>query len=222
MSLLGLADSFIPNFILITLIKLKMPCYFHVSALGWLSCWPGHTKDRHKNGTNCLSCLASMRLGRSLAVQPDCLKGRVVCGTVYGDMHLNISPGINHKSRVLYPSPGFLISATWHLMPKKHYNGLINQSTFLYQHSYVGIFSATVSSCLSSSASVLALTASSSDSSSSSSSPPSASDSALSSSSSDSSSSSLLAALASSTKTTYNTTYTTSNNRARKSHVYFA
>ena len=27
-------------------------------------------------------------LGWSLAVQPDCLKGRVVCGTVYGDMHL--------------------------------------------------------------------------------------------------------------------------------------
>ena len=26
--------------------------------------------------------------GRSLAVQPDCLKGRVVCGTVYGEMHL--------------------------------------------------------------------------------------------------------------------------------------
>ena len=25
--------------------------------------------------------------GRSLTVQPDCLKGRVVCGTAYGDMH---------------------------------------------------------------------------------------------------------------------------------------
>ena len=24
----------------------------------------------------------------SLTVQPDCLKGRVVCGTVYGDMYL--------------------------------------------------------------------------------------------------------------------------------------
>ena len=24
----------------------------------------------------------------SLTVQPDCLKGRLVCGTVYGDMHL--------------------------------------------------------------------------------------------------------------------------------------
>ena len=37
------------------------------------------------------------------------------------------SPGINRKSRVLYPHPGFLSSATWPSMPKKHYNGLINQ-----------------------------------------------------------------------------------------------
>ena len=39
------------------------------------------------------------------------------------------SPGINHKSRVFYHGPGFLSSATWPLLPKKHYNGLINQST---------------------------------------------------------------------------------------------
>ena len=31
-------------------------------------------------------------------------------------------------SRVLYHGPGFLSSATWPLLPKKHYNGLINQS----------------------------------------------------------------------------------------------
>ena len=35
-----------------------------------------------------------------------------------------ISPGINRKSRVSYPGPGFLSSATWPLLPKKHYNGL--------------------------------------------------------------------------------------------------
>ena len=34
------------------------------------------------------------------------------------------SPGINRKSRVSYPSPGFLSSATWPSLPKKHYNGL--------------------------------------------------------------------------------------------------
>ena len=31
-------------------------------------------------------CLARMRQVRSVTVQPDCLKGRVVCGTAYGDM----------------------------------------------------------------------------------------------------------------------------------------
>ena len=50
-----------------------------------------------------------MRWGWSLAVQPDCLKGRVVCGTVYGKR----SPVIIRKSRVSYPGPGFLSSATW-------------------------------------------------------------------------------------------------------------
>ena len=44
----------------------------------------GHTKDHHKNGTNCLPAMQ----GRSLTVQPDCLRSWVVCGTVYGDMHL--------------------------------------------------------------------------------------------------------------------------------------
>ena len=39
---------------------------------------------------------------------------------------LKRSPGINRKSMVLYPRPGFLSSATWPLLPKKHYNVLIN------------------------------------------------------------------------------------------------
>ena len=37
---------------------------------------------------------------------------------------LKRSPGINRKSRVSYPGPGFLLSATWSSLPKKHYNGL--------------------------------------------------------------------------------------------------
>ena len=37
---------------------------------------------------------------------------------------LKRSPGIIRKSRVSYPIPGFLSSATWPLLPKKHYNGL--------------------------------------------------------------------------------------------------
>ena len=37
---------------------------------------------------------------------------------------LKRSPWINRKSRVSYPGPGFLSSATWPSLPKKHYNGL--------------------------------------------------------------------------------------------------
>ena len=42
---------------------------------------------------------------------------------------LKRSPGISRKSRVSYPGPGFLSSATWPSLPKNNYNGLINQST---------------------------------------------------------------------------------------------
>ena len=37
---------------------------------------------------------------------------------------LKRSPGIIRKSRVSYPGPGFLSSATWPSLPKKRYNGL--------------------------------------------------------------------------------------------------
>ena len=37
---------------------------------------------------------------------------------------LKRSPWIILKSRVSYPSLGFLSSATWPSLPKKHYNGL--------------------------------------------------------------------------------------------------
>ena len=37
---------------------------------------------------------------------------------------LKRSPGIIRKSRVSYPVPGFISSATWPSLPKKHYNGL--------------------------------------------------------------------------------------------------
>ena len=44
---------------------------------------------------------------------------------------LKRSPGIIRKSRVLYPGPGFLSSATWPSLPKKHYNGLNQTKLFL-------------------------------------------------------------------------------------------
>ena len=37
---------------------------------------------------------------------------------------LKRSPGIIRNSRVSYPVPGFLSSATCPSLPKKHYNGL--------------------------------------------------------------------------------------------------
>ena len=55
-----------------------------------------------------------------------------MCGTVYGDMHLKRSPGINRKIRILYPDPGFLSSTTWPSMPKKQHNGLIIELTQLW------------------------------------------------------------------------------------------
>ena len=48
---------------------------------------PGHIKDHYKNSTDCLPAWhAGIREG--LAVQPDCIKGRVVCRTVYGDIYI--------------------------------------------------------------------------------------------------------------------------------------
>ena len=44
---------------------------------------------------------------------------------------LKRSPGIIGKSRVSYPGPGFLSSATWPMLPKKHFNGL-NQTKSIY------------------------------------------------------------------------------------------
>ena len=44
---------------------------------------------------------------------------------------LKRSPGINRKSKVSYPGPGFLSSATWPSLPKKHYNGLNKQNYYI-------------------------------------------------------------------------------------------
>ena len=47
---------------------------------------------------------------------------------------LKRSPGIIRKSRVSYPGLGFLSSATWPSLLKKHYNGLnqtIKVGTFI-------------------------------------------------------------------------------------------
>ena len=49
---------------------------------------------------------------------------------------LKISPGIIRKSRVSYPGPGFLSSATWPSLSKKHYNGLNQRTVDIFYVSY--------------------------------------------------------------------------------------
>ena len=50
---------------------------------------------------------------------------------------LKRSPGIIRKSRVSYPGPRFLSSATWPSLPKKHYNGL-NQTKPIFTNMILG------------------------------------------------------------------------------------
>ena len=52
---------------------------------------------------------------------------------------LKRSPGIIRKSRVSYPGPGFLSSATWPSLPKKHYNGL-NQTKLSFLKPFLMVF----------------------------------------------------------------------------------
>ena len=65
-----------------------------------------------------------MRLGWSLAVQPNCLKGRVVCGTVYGEMHLKDLLGSFVRVGYRIPVPEFCLVLHGLRCGKKHYNGL--------------------------------------------------------------------------------------------------
>ena len=87
----------------------------------------GHTKDHHKNGTNCVPCIGmhALALEFDTAAYLSKRPGKV-WNCLWGHA-LKRSLGINCKSRVLYPGSGFLSSATWPSLPKKHYNGLINQ-----------------------------------------------------------------------------------------------
>ena len=50
-----------------------------------------------------------MRLGWSLEVQPNCLKGRVVCGTVYGEMYLKDLLGSLVRVGFRIPVPDFYL-----------------------------------------------------------------------------------------------------------------
>ena len=52
---------------------------------------------------------------------------------------LKRSPGIIRKSRVSYHGPGFLSSATWPSLPKKHYNGLNQTKQRQERESFTGL-----------------------------------------------------------------------------------
>ena len=87
---------------------------------------PGHTKDHHKK-YRLPPYLARNALGLEFGSAARLSKRRgSVWNCVWGHAHKR-SPGIIRKSRVSYPGPGFLSSATWPSLPKKLYNGLINQ-----------------------------------------------------------------------------------------------
>ena len=73
---------------------------------------PGHTKDHHKNGPNCPPALyVCVRFDSATQL---CKRLGSVWNCPWGHA-LKRPPGINRKSRVLYPDPRFLSSATWTL-----------------------------------------------------------------------------------------------------------
>ena len=97
---------------------------FHTVGRGFAS-WPGHTKD-HQKCYKLTPCMERNALGlefgsaAQLSKRPDSVWNCLLAHA------LEISPGIIRKRSVLYPGPGFLSSATWPSLPKKHYDGLID------------------------------------------------------------------------------------------------
>ena len=87
-----------------------------------------HTKDHHKNflsfllDTHALEYQfdSSARRFERLGNVWNCLRG-----------HALKRSGINRKSRVLYPSPGFLSNATCPSLSKMHYNGLFINEEYM-------------------------------------------------------------------------------------------
>ena len=87
---------------------------------------PGHTKDLHKNGTNCLPAWhACVRVDSAAWL---CKRRGSEWYCLWGHALYRL-PGINRKSRVLYPGCRFLSSATWPSMLKRLYNGLLGSGS---------------------------------------------------------------------------------------------
>ena len=113
--------TYLYRYIIIYCLEIMRPCWVGlvvgVSASRTVGCEfaspPGHTKDHHKNGTN-FEFDSEARMSKRPGNVWNFLWGHA----------LKRSPGIIRKSRVSYPGPGFLSSATWPSLPKKYYNGL--------------------------------------------------------------------------------------------------
>ena len=59
--------------------------------------------------TASLHCTHALGYDFNLTVQPDCLKGQVVCGTVYGEMHLKDPLGSITRVGFCIPVPDFYL-----------------------------------------------------------------------------------------------------------------
>ena len=70
----------------------------------------GHIKDHHK-----MVQTSSCMVRNALAVQLDCLKGRIVCRTVYGDIHTErvvARRRVTDHWRKMYPYVACILQAT--------------------------------------------------------------------------------------------------------------
>ena len=83
--------------------------------------------SRRENLSVLFMCYCIYEFGIFIKSSVDSYDSICLFGSVWNCLWGNAlkrSPGIICKSRVSYPFPGFLSSATWPSLPKKHYNGL--------------------------------------------------------------------------------------------------
>ena len=121
-------------FMLLYVLKLVRPCrdifmfsviVSHAVGRGFAT-RPGHIKDPYINDTNCLPAWhAGFMVG---VLRLDCVKGRVVCGTVYGDMHYKDLLGSIVRVGYCVPIPDFYLLLHTLRCTETHSNGYINQS----------------------------------------------------------------------------------------------
>ena len=101
---------------------------------------PGHTKDHHKM-VQTASLLGTHALGLEFGSAPQLSKRPgSVWNCLWGNA-LKRSHGMICKSRVSYPVPGFLSSATWSSLPKKHYNVVVTAGASMQIYIFFSLYS---------------------------------------------------------------------------------